>query len=180
MKLDELQTRLTHLLTALSNEDSRIIQGFTKAFIEHFTPNQTWVISLTEIEGYDKPLIEYTTWDEEKDGPIPGIKLFKHLNIFLERENIANTNLIILITMETNFEYLIQILRDPSLDTWPLEEHQEINNLDLSQGLHTFLYDAYTGLITYQPNKLKQVSSEIIYQSDHIIILDSDSTICLD
>lgn len=54
MKLDELQTRLTHLLTALSNEDSRIIQGFTKAF--------------------------------EKDGPIPGIKLFKHLNIFLERE----------------------------------------------------------------------------------------------
>lgn len=62
------------------------LQGFTKAFIEDFTPNQTWVISLTEIEGYDKPLIEYTTWDEEKDGPIPGIKLFKHLNIFLERE----------------------------------------------------------------------------------------------
>lgn len=179
MKLDELQTRLTHLLTALSNEDSRIIQGFTKAFIEDFTPNQTWVISLTEIEGYDKPLIEYTTWDEEKDGPIPGIKLFKHLNIFLERE-FANTNLIILITMETNFEYLIQILRDPSLDTWTLEEQQEINNLDLSQGLHTFLYDVYTGIITYQPNKLKGFSSDIIYQSDHIIILDSDSTICLD
>lgn len=176
MKLDELQTRLTHLLTALSNEDSRIIQGFTKAFIEDFTPNQTWVISLTEIEGYDKPPIEYTTWDEEKDGPIPGIKLFKHLNIFLEREY-ANTNLI---TRETNFEYLIQILRDPSLDTWTLEEQQEINNLDLSQGLHHFLYDAHTGIITYQPNKLKQVSSDIIYQSDHIIILDSDSTICLD
>lgn len=33
MKLDELQTRLTHLLMALSNEDSRIIQGFTKAFL---------------------------------------------------------------------------------------------------------------------------------------------------
>lgn len=175
MKLDELQTRLTHLLMALSNEDSRIIQGFTKAFIEDFTPNQTWVISLTEIEGYDKPLIEYTTWDEEKDGPIPGIKLFKHLNIFLEREYCEY-----LIQMETNFEYLIQILRDPSLDTWTLEEQQEINNLDLSQGLHTFLYDAHTGIITYQPNKLKQVSSDIIYQSDHIIILDSDSIICLD
>ena len=52
-------------------------------FIEDFTPNQTWVISLTEIEGYDKPLIEYTIWDEEKDGPI---KLFKHLTIFLKRE----------------------------------------------------------------------------------------------
>lgn len=34
--------------------------------------------------------------------------------------------------METNFEYLIQILRDPSLDTWTLEEQQEINNIDLS------------------------------------------------
>lgn len=179
MKLDELQTRLTHLLMALSNGGSRIIQGFTKAFIEDFTPNQTWVISLTEIEGYDKPLIEYTTWDEEKDGPIPGIKLFKHLNIFLKRE-FANTNLIIPITMETNFEYLIQILRDPSLDTRTLKEQQEINNLDLSQGLHTFLYNAHTGIITYQPNKLKWVSSDIIYQSDHIIILDSDSTICLD
>lgn len=86
MKLDELQTRLTHLLTALSNEDSRIIQGFTKAFYRRFYSKSNLIISLTEIEGYDKPLIEYTTWDEEKDGPIPGIKLFKHLNIFLERE----------------------------------------------------------------------------------------------
>ena len=32
-----------------------------------------------------KDLVIYT-WDEEKDGPIPGIKLFKDLNIFLERE----------------------------------------------------------------------------------------------
>lgn len=93
MKLDELQTRLTHLLMALSN-DIKIIPGFTEisikdfteAFIKDFTPNQTWVISLTEIEGFDETFIEYTTWDEEKDGPIPGIKLFKHLNIFLERE----------------------------------------------------------------------------------------------
>ena len=86
MKLDELQTRLTHLLTALSNEDSRIIQGFTEAFIEDFTPNQTWVISLVEIKGSDETAIEYTTWDLSQDDPIPGIKLFKHLNIFLERE----------------------------------------------------------------------------------------------
>lgn len=105
---------------------------------------------------------------------------FSRISIYTLNENFANTNLIILITMETNFEYLIQILRDPSLDTWTLEEQQEINNLDLSQGLHHFLYDAHTGIITYQPNKLKWVSSDIIYQSDHIIILDSDSTICLD
>ena len=93
MKLDELQTRLTHLLMALSNNTKIIpdfteafIKDFTEAFIKDFTPNQTWVISLTEIEGFDETLIEYTTWDSSQDGPIPGIKLFKHLNIFLERE----------------------------------------------------------------------------------------------
>lgn len=85
MKLDELQTRLTHLLMALSI-NIKIIPGFTEISIKDFTPNQTRVISLTEIEGFDETFIEYTTWDEEKDGPIPGIKLFKHLNIFLERE----------------------------------------------------------------------------------------------
>lgn len=85
MKLDELQTRLTHLIMTLSN-NIKIIPGFTEAFIKDFTPNQTWVISLTEIEGFDETFIEYTTWDEFQDGPIPGIKLFKHLNIFLERE----------------------------------------------------------------------------------------------
>lgn len=79
--------------------------------------------------------------------------------------------------METNFEYLAKILKDDAIDTWTLREQEEINKLDLTQGLHIFLYDIYTGIITYQPNNLKQVSSDIIYQSDHIIILDSDSTL---
>lgn len=79
--------------------------------------------------------------------------------------------------METNFEYLAKVLKDDAIDTWTLREQEEINKLDLTQGLHIFLYDAYTGIITYQPNKLKQVSSDIIYQSEHIIILDSDSII---
>lgn len=82
--------------------------------------------------------------------------------------------------METNFEYLAKILKDDAIDTWTLREQEEINKLDLTQGLHIFLYDSYTGIIIYQPNKLKWVSSDIIYQSEHIIILDSDSTICLD
>lgn len=43
-------------------------------------------ISITDIEGIEQTAIEYYTWDEEKDGPIPGIKLFKDLNIYLERE----------------------------------------------------------------------------------------------
>lgn len=43
--------------------------------------------------------------------------------------------------METNFEYLAKILKDDALDTWTLREQEEINKLDLTQGLHIFLYD---------------------------------------
>lgn len=71
--------------------------------------------------------------------------------------------------METNCEYLAKILKDDAIDT--LREQEEINKLDLTQGLHIFLYDIYTGIISYcQTNKP-------IYESEHIIILDSDSTI---
>ena len=47
---------------------------------------------------------------------------------------------------------------------------------DLTQGLHIFLYDIYTGIISHcQTNK--PTNQEPIYESEHIIILDSDSTI---
>ena len=60
--------------------------------------------------------------------------------------------------------------------TWTLREQEEINKLDLTQGLHIFLYDIYTGIISHcQTNK--PTNQEPIYESEHIIILDSDSTI---
>lgn len=78
--------------------------------------------------------------------------------------------------METNFEYLAKILKDDAIDTRTLREQEEINKLDLTQGLHIFLYDIYTGIISYcQTNK--PTNQEPIYESEHIIILDSDSTI---
>lgn len=78
--------------------------------------------------------------------------------------------------METNFEYLAKILKDDAIDTWTLREQEEINKLDLTQGLHIFLYDIYTDIISYcQTNK--PTNQEPIYESEHIIILDSDSTI---
>lgn len=93
------------------------------------------------------------------------------------KENIANINSPnTYITMETNFEYLAKILKDDAIDTWTLREQEEINKLDLTQGLHIFLYDIYTGIISYcQTNK--PTNQEPIYESEHIIILDSDSTI---
>ena len=51
--------------------------------------------------------------------------------------------------METNFEYLAKILKDDAIDTWTLREQEEINKLDLTQGLHIFLYDIYTGIISH-------------------------------
>lgn len=76
----------------------------------------------------------------------------------------------------TCFEYLAKILKDDAIDTWTLREQEEINKLDLTQGLHIFLYDIYTGIISHcQTNK--PTNQEPIYESEHIIILDSDSTI---
>lgn len=75
-----------------------------------------------------------------------------------------------------NFEYLAKILKDDAIDTWTLREQEEINKLDLTQGLHIFLYDIYTGIISHcQTNK--PTNQEPIYESEHIIILDSDSTL---
>lgn len=77
---------------------------------------------------------------------------------------------------QTYFEYLTKILKDDAIDTWTLREQEEINKLDLTQGLHIFLYDIYTGIISHcQTNK--PTNQEPIYESEHIIILDSDSTI---
>lgn len=85
MELNELQNRLTNIITGISNTEPKIIQDITQSFIKHYTPDQTWVISITDIEGIEQTAIEYYTWDKN-DGPIPGIKLFKDLNIYLERE----------------------------------------------------------------------------------------------
>lgn len=78
--------------------------------------------------------------------------------------------------METNFEYLAKILKDDAIDTWTLREQEEINKLDLTQGLHIFLYDIYTGIISYCQTS-KPTNRKPIYESEHIIILDSDSTL---
>lgn len=78
--------------------------------------------------------------------------------------------------METNFEYLAKILKEDAIDTWTLREQEEINKLDLTQGLHIFLYDIYTGIISYYQTN-KPTNQEPIYESEHIIILDSDSTV---
>ena len=64
MNTEELSNRLTQILTGIisGEPNPNIIQGFVQNFIEYYA------------------------WDEDEDGPIPGIKLFKDLNIYLERK----------------------------------------------------------------------------------------------
>lgn len=64
MNTEELSNRLTQILTGITSGEPNpnIIQGFVQNFIEYYA------------------------WDEDEDGPIPGIKLFKDLNTYLERE----------------------------------------------------------------------------------------------
>lgn len=160
MNTEELSNRLTQIVQGITNTHPIRIKATIEVFLEEFDPSQNYLLSISDIEGYETQFIEFEIWDE-KDGPIPGIKLFKDLNIYLEREYC---------------EYLTKILKDDAIDTWTLREQEEINKLDLTQGLHIFLYDIYTGIISHcQTNK--PTNQEPIYESEHIIILDSDSTI---
>lgn len=86
MSTEELSNRLTQILQdIIINEEPNTIQGFVQNFIEDFVPDQDYVISITDIEGYERTFAEYYAWDKEEDGPIPGLKLFKDFNIYLER-----------------------------------------------------------------------------------------------
>ena len=87
MSTEELSNRLTQILQGIIiNKEPDIIQGFVQNFIEDFVPDQDYVISIIDIEGYERTWALNYAWDKEKNGPIPGIKLFKDLNIYLERE----------------------------------------------------------------------------------------------
>ena len=62
MNTEELSNRLTQIVQGITNTHPIRIKATIEVFLE-----------------------EFEIWDE-KDGPIPGIKLFKDLNIYLERE----------------------------------------------------------------------------------------------
>ena len=98
MNTKKLSNRLTQIVQGITNTHLiRIlliltllgltigIKATIEVFLEEFDPSQNYLLSISDIEGYETQFIEFEIWDE-KDGPIPGIKLFKDLNIYLERE----------------------------------------------------------------------------------------------
>lgn len=95
MNTEELSNRLTQIVQGITNTPPiRIkatnthpigIKATIEVFLEEFDPSQNYLLSISDIEGYETQFIEFEIWDKN-DGPIPGIKLFKDLNIYLERE----------------------------------------------------------------------------------------------
>ena len=74
-----------YIIKGLTNTHPIRIKATIEVFLEEFDPSQNYLLSISDIEGYETQFIEFEIWDRN-DGPIPGIKLFKDLNIYLERE----------------------------------------------------------------------------------------------
>lgn len=85
MELNELQNRLTNIIKGITNHSIGRIKATIEVFLEEFDPSQNYLLSISDIEGYETQFIEFEIWGKN-DGPIPGIKLFKDFNIYLERE----------------------------------------------------------------------------------------------
>ena len=87
MELKELQNRLTQIISGITpSHNPETIQSFVHNLMREFGHTPAILVSVTSVEGYDTEFVEYQCWDESQDGPIPGIKLFKDINIYLERE----------------------------------------------------------------------------------------------
>lgn len=82
MNTEELSNRLTQIVQGITNTHPIRIKATIEVFLEEF---ENYLLSISDIKGYEIQFIEFEIWDRN-DGPIPGIKLFKDLNIFLERE----------------------------------------------------------------------------------------------
>lgn len=90
MNTKELSNRLTNIIEGITDIHPIRIKATIEVFLEEFDPSQNYLlsisdISISDIEGYETQFIDFEIWDKN-DGPIPGIKLFKDLNIYLERE----------------------------------------------------------------------------------------------
>lgn len=85
MNTEELSNRLTNIIKGITNIHPIRIKAIIEVLLEEFDPSQNYLISISDIEGYETQFIGFEIWDK-KDGPIPGIKLFKGLNIYLELE----------------------------------------------------------------------------------------------
>lgn len=88
MDKDSLIERLTNLINSITGEPKVRTKFFVEEFTEDIDLDKPAVIQITSIyrPDYQETFYskEYFQWDETEDGPLPGIKLFRDMEIYFE------------------------------------------------------------------------------------------------
>lgn len=70
MNTEELSNRLTQIVQGITNTHPIRIKATIEVFLEEFDPSQNYLLSISDIEGYETQFIEFEIWGQN-DGPIP-------------------------------------------------------------------------------------------------------------
>lgn len=76
MNTEELSNRLTQIVQGITNTHPIRIKATIEVFLEEFDPSQNYLLSISDIEGYETQFIEFEIWDE-KGWPYTWYKTFQ-------------------------------------------------------------------------------------------------------
>ena len=76
MNTEELSNRLTQIVQGITNTHPIRIKATIEVFLEEFDPSQNYLLSISDIEGYETQYIEFEIWDRN-DGPTTWYKTFQ-------------------------------------------------------------------------------------------------------
>lgn len=90
MNTKELSNRLTQIVQGITNTHPIRIKATIEVFLEEFDPSQNYLLSISDIEGYETQFIEFEIWDKRM---VLYLALnFSRISIYTLNENFANTN----------------------------------------------------------------------------------------
>lgn len=87
MNTEELSNRLTQIVQGITNTHPIRIKATIEVFLEEFDPSQNYLLSISDIEGYETQFIEF-----EKRMVLYLALNFSRISIYTLNENFANTN----------------------------------------------------------------------------------------
>lgn len=62
MNTEELSNRLTNIIKGITNTHPIRIKATIEVFLEEFDPSQNYLLSISDIEGYETQFIEFEIW----------------------------------------------------------------------------------------------------------------------
>ena len=65
MNTEELSNRLTQIVQGITNTHPIRIKATIEVFLEEFDPSQNYLLSISDIEGYETQFIEFEIWDRK-------------------------------------------------------------------------------------------------------------------